>query len=122
MEPITISEESTVNDILRAIDTWAINRGGEEAKDLWAILSAMRGPDDSDDNIKFTSTCRIRGFALPHLAGIAGAIVRDTLYHEGMRELIAFNESNSHHFNNHVRQAAIAIRKYSILPIESPTY
>src|SRR3990167_6582144 len=43
-------------------------KGNQGAKDLWNILSALRGPDDGNLGAKSTTTIPIRQMAFPKLA------------------------------------------------------
>jgi hypothetical protein len=117
----TIDNETTALELLRAIDSWAYAAPIKEANALWGYLTALRGPDSEDDNIKGTTTARIRGFALPHLARRVGAAVGmlgyNTLLPEGLdraanRLLHDDDEIWAHerHFAHHILWASRAIK------------
>jgi len=69
---LVIPAETTALEVLRAIDTWAGITDVYDARRLWAILTALRGPDTADDAVKAATTQHIRGI-VPTLAGKAGA-------------------------------------------------
>jgi hypothetical protein len=70
--------DRTVLQVLRAIDAWAGERrenGSDDGDRLWAVLSAMRGPDSDDQILKSRTTAVLRDAALHTLAQAGGAIV-----------------------------------------------
>lgn len=63
--------DTTVRKMLDAIDRFLVqpeNRRNGASRQLWLILSALRGPDSSNDRIKDQITVPIRRAALPRLA------------------------------------------------------
>lgn len=56
---------SKVRAALDVIDS-ILSEGGQDSRDLAAILSALRGPDkNTDEGLKITTTCAIRTIAFP---------------------------------------------------------
>lgn len=105
-----ISPDMTAKDILASIDKWGYHTNRVEAKKLWLILSALRGPDVEDAG-KHGTTLLIRTAALPQLADTAG-------YEKHYRpvadaELVTLAEGGGvgggHHFRTHIRLAARAL-------------
>lgn len=62
-----------VRDALAAIDNAAADMDSLEREDLWAILTAMRGPDERAmrDEFKQLTTTRLRAITIPFLADVA---------------------------------------------------
>ena len=89
-------------------------KGGRNAIDLWAILTALRGPDDNSDSfLKASTTEPIRTKAFPVLAregnngGIpAGFAPRSRKIDSRAGFRFPFN-----HFLSHVDMAAVAIAR-----------
>ena len=52
--------------VLNSIEN-VLLRGDQTSKELATILSALRGPDDQDDNLKVRSTGVVRAKAFPRL-------------------------------------------------------
>jgi hypothetical protein len=71
MTNFTIPGEVGVEDLLRALDEWAV-QNDEKGRALWAVLTAMRGPDQKmtpDAKLmKQYTTGIVRRLALPRLA------------------------------------------------------
>ncbi len=112
-----ITPQSTALDILKAIETWAGQvRDQAEPRHLWAVLSALRGPDVRDsDPAKQETTIYIRAVALPTLAALAHADLPYAEYHGAwstkskLAELGAWRGVDRHldrHFGGHIRTAA----------------
>jgi len=82
-----------------------------DAADLWNILTALRGPDSCDCDLKQQTTAIIRAHAFPKAAA-------------GMHRVLAFVNSvdttivcdDCHHFESHVWEAARALG----IPITPP--
>jgi len=109
-----IDEPQTARQVLDIIDKFLVGDFMNEARKLWDILAALRGPDDAKIGDKNGTTCPIRCAALPLTAkryqtGYSipgGAMFSDRLY-TGPREY-AFDA----HFHNHVVSAAMALNLY----------
>lgn len=91
-------------------------KGGEDARDLWDVLSALRGPDSQDDVLKDTVTCPIRRAAFPKTTKrlIAGDIQIGPVfasYNGRTKEYDAKAASAGTHFAYHAREAWRALNK-----------
>lgn len=104
-----ITAGSSVRDILDAIEWWAgENRYSRGPMALWAVLTALRGPDIGGAQInsperlrlKRASTARVRAETLPNLATIANATV-NTDGHAPSTAGQDYDEE-SVHFNGHI--------------------
>lgn len=91
--PLIIPTNATALEILDAIDDWA-QRGQAEgyggsqehydatkdpdrqAYHLWVILSALRGPDNGNDEVKRDTTEFIRALTVPHLCAGRANVAR----------------------------------------------
>jgi len=85
-----------------------------EARDLWSVLTALRGPDNEDTELKWRTTAVIRAKAFPKAA--------QTCVH-GMAVVVTgansvrYCTSDLSHFGSHVYSAARALD----IPITEPT-
>lgn len=104
---LTIPPEATAKEVLKAVNTWADNAELKQAKQLWFILTALRGPDNGSDNLKSATTALVRGYSLPDLARRGGA---DYQYVEepDIRELAEGVQKydGQRHFLTHIWRAA----------------
>jgi len=88
--------------------------GRQPDKFIWQVLSALRGPDDGDSNLKNLTTARVRSiFGLEACANSpTGAIVNDIpLPH---RQIVRRNEllkKSGWHFKSHFEQAMSALQR-----------
>ena len=110
-----INKDATPKEILTAINEWAkmqphpteppYNAQGP-VWELWAILTALRGPDVGSPeaiDMKHDTTCVIRWNSLPDLADLAGAFTdKLSTVHIPPREQYS-------HFGQHMKQAADAL-------------
>jgi len=55
IDPLTEARE-TLKEVVRML-----NKGNEGSRALWLVLTALRGPDDGDLNLKARTTARLRG-------------------------------------------------------------
>jgi hypothetical protein len=55
----------SAKEVLAALDEWAIQTDDLESKRLWDVLTALRGPDNEDTQMKLNATVPIRKRALP---------------------------------------------------------
>lgn len=63
-----IEEPKTCSDVLEIIDVF-LNKNNDESKTLWAVLTALRGPDNNEQGLlKDTTTAVIRTKAFPKTA------------------------------------------------------
>ena len=77
-----------------------------------SLLSAMRGPDDGNPNIKAHTTVRIRG----QLRWRCGAIAQPPSNVNGWNQLVdTARVSSSHHFASHIESAVKALRTFRII-------
>lgn len=65
---------------LDRIDMFLANQPSVVARELWNILTALRGPDNGNDAIKDETTCVIRTKAFPQLANSFFQVIRLVLY------------------------------------------
>jgi hypothetical protein len=63
-----VREASTAKEALAVVQD-VLNGGGRQAKMLWDVLTALRGPDSRDQNLKERTTARIRYMALGDAPG-----------------------------------------------------
>jgi len=98
-----------MNDIRRLLDR--IGRSGFDSpnKDwvVWTLLTALRGPDNKNDNLKQYSTARLRGEIVPNLAQGAYADVDPGELHK-INPAAANTEP---HFSNHFNLAISSLEK-----------
>lgn len=113
----------SVLEILQMLDWWSRHATGDEIEHLWAILSALRGPDDSDTVLKGQTTAWVRTAALPGLAALAGATIAkpwgkaaEAVTDEKLEELVldaekleSANPEHSVHFVRHIQRAFEAL-------------
>ena len=71
---------------------------------LWYILSALRGPDEGDADVKYASTARLRAVVVPNLARANGATISDKPL-----ALLNYSEKLGDHFIAHFNRACGAI-------------
>ena len=74
------------------------------AQDIWDILTALRGPDDEDEEVKQATTAVIRNAALGYLSvQRMGAVYN-------LEDVVRLSgEGRFGHFASHVRRAAAAL-------------
>lgn len=100
---------------LDQIDEWLTEEGGAQ---LWDVLTALRGPDNSEDRyLKFLTTNHIRTTAFPKLAqqywhgdahfGTAAQRVHLTVH----GEFPSTTNTDVSHFGVHITNAARALTK-----------
>lgn len=102
-----------VKTALRKIDALTVGLSVEEQRDLWDILSAMRGPDNDDVNLKEQTTCVIRALAFPKItaggqAMIAGKGSKVADINTALSDNIL---GGAGHFMSHIHAAERALRK-----------
>lgn len=74
---------------------------GKFDEDLWTLLTALRGPDDEDGELKRKTTAFVRAATLPALAQYNCASV----YYVGSGWRVAHTLMIGDHFSEHVRRA-----------------
>jgi len=82
-------------------------------REVWAVVTALRGPDSKDDNdtdrwVKRKTTCVIRGLLFSSLRW-ADYVPNPTKDHVASLHSAIANKSS--HFNIHIRNAMAALRK-----------
>ncbi len=86
--------------------------GDEADKQLWAVLTALRGPDIGfvtvDDSIKNVTTAAIRGLVCPDAAHPVGAVVTEVVPVEPKNTVYICNDE-FWHFRLHYRLARNAL-------------
>lgn len=91
---------TTVSEVLDIIDTFLAEMDHVQSKQLWNILTALRGPDDDNTDTKLKTTSPIRTAALPKTAlnsNKCGAIFR------AVDELV--EPMGGSHFSRHIQYA-----------------
>lgn len=103
---------TTMREVLDIIDE-ALARNDHEAEQLWAVLTALRGPDSNNSDLKLRTTAVIRSRAFPRTAKIARESTWDVpggaTYAESYMPLPTEVPRNGQHFDWHVHCAAIAL-------------
>lgn len=104
-------EGMTALEILKAIDNWAAdNLGNYESKVLWDILTALRGPDSGDSELKWNTTAIIRAYTLPILATGNAMVNKEQRINETLSKIMNYDKIDAqNHFKNHIRDAIHAI-------------
>jgi hypothetical protein len=99
-DSILQQDRPSANELLDLIDRFLVE--SPEAKALWDIMGAVRGPDSEDDDEKLDHTCPVRCAAFPQTAkrGLAYAIFINGRY----KEPAALG-----HFGEHIRCAVTAL-------------
>lgn len=87
-----------------------------EQKDVWAILTALRGPDNVNHELKEYTTAVIRNHVLADLAMTVGAVVwGDTPeYAEKRRTWLSFSSPLLGHFEAHAAAAFRALERRDV--------
>lgn len=62
---------SSAREMLDAIDSFLVEAPVEEARSLWDVLTALRGPDNGNDAVKDETTLPIRRTAFPKMAAMS---------------------------------------------------
>lgn len=100
--------ESSVREMLDAIDTFFVTKNEQESEELWDVLTALRGPDSKEDrNLKPSTTVHIRIAAFPKFAaGLSNSHMADFVTTERLHNLDPFSPS---HFLQHIHYAIKAL-------------
>ena len=114
----------TALQALQLIDE-VLAAGGVDGKNLWGILTALRGPDNGNNEMKERTTCVIRRLALPRTTSAAqgttpwpngyrnGAYFGSPRVVETVPKLDWF--SDDEHFQTHICHATHALRDLGLL-------
>ncbi len=95
----------------------------EEKRDLYELLSAVRGPDFDDDDLKMITTAKIRVFlfgsqeALKYTGSLNNS---DPILESDIKQCPTV--SDKQHFGNHVARAYDVINKLQGFPKLKDTY
>lgn len=136
-----IPKSLTALEILTAINIWGGQPRGpyvgittreeadnlHEARRLWRILTALRGPDNGSDDLKMVTTALIRGAVVPDFAKAGGALTSDgprsvlvdlllpvaesgvEAAEQWIQQQVGYMPSIPEHFLLHFRHAAAAL-------------
>lgn len=89
-----------IEDVLLGLDVWT-------AAQVWAVISALRGPDVYEDcHLKGGTTGIIRSKAFPRYGYSQGLVVNPK---DNEIDRTALNQSKSFHFMGHITEAAAAL-------------
>lgn len=108
--------DQELRDILDKIDAYLYGNGSdiswkdrEKSRALWAILSALRGPDVDCQELKAATTAVIRATAFPKTAFVShsrGGRVQAAMNEDSSEQLYTRQkEMKSSHFLIHAREA-----------------
>jgi hypothetical protein len=109
MEPM-FKPTASAREVLAQIDEWAYTASTQEAKKLWDVLTALRGPDNGDRVLKARTTAVIRQHSVPALADLSHAFVLGASSVEC--------PPLPDHFHHHIRRAARALGVKVVEPQE----
>lgn len=112
-----VKKPATLRDVLDVIDN-ALAKQDNTARDLWSVLTGLRGPDNPNDSrLKDKSTVYIRQAAFPETAKLA----RTRMYNAVNNVIMAASDSISMevptgpgHFKSHARTAMKALKLESV--------
>lgn len=98
------SKRLTMKQVLKAVVA-KLNEGSDESKNLWKVLSALRGPDDEYSSKKVATTAVIR-WKIGLAQGVVPADVEKDNRHssELRKEVSLYN-----HFERHAHDAFLAL-------------
>ena len=98
-----------VREMLDKIDTF-LTGDIADARALWDVLSALRGPDNGDGESKLDSTLPIRRAAFPKVLAMheEGSRFLNAAF-LGNNELFDLHRAGGEHYTAHARKAAIAL-------------
>lgn len=92
-----------LNKLSRTLD-----KGGENARYVWAILAALRGPDSSNERVKEHSTAMIRSFLVDHEDKPSGTLESLVVHEFNSYQFHRYPDA-SEHFNSHITSAFEAL-------------
>lgn len=102
----------SVTQVLSMLDNWCERTTHEQARRLWNILSALRGPDAATIQLKQQTTSLIRAASLPQAAmrlGMDVAMTAPDIDRLNTLVRIKAPEDEPRHFYNHISYAAAAL-------------
>lgn len=98
-----------------------LNYEGSASADLWAILTALRGPDNEDDQLKKRTTTNIRGAI--GLDGSPGRFRSAVVTHGPVKyqnpSMTENKVAGCAHFAAHINSALWALERFKIIEISS---
>lgn len=101
----------TCGEMLDHIDRFLCERRRGDARRLWQVLTALRGPDNGDRLLKLRTTAALRSAAFPRLADKAVFFQPAQFADAASYQAPAGPGSDLWHFTAHVRMAAAALRE-----------
>jgi hypothetical protein len=113
--------DSNLKQILNQIDNFLTTADRYQAQDLWSILTALRGPDSDNDQIKYETTAVIRALAFPEAAKTTGQR-EDSVYQATLGYMVNTKVTNQDtwlavsklkpgHFRDHIKFALRILTK-----------
>lgn len=118
MHYMTTPSPDTVNAVLDRIDE-VLASGGAESRQLWDILTALRGPDSGDIVVKRDYTAPIRAAAFPRSAD---ANSRFSLAFMWPTTLPSVHTAQlDQHFFSHIDTALTALHEINRTPFDYTT-
>ena len=113
-----VATPSGTKQMLDSIISFLNNAPYEESRQLWDVLTALRGPDDNNTGLKSVTTARIRGVLGLRPNGASGAVVDNGApvhseasgYDMFYKLKESVNESVLYHFAKHYAHAVAALR------------
>lgn len=100
---MNFTKETTAKDILAMIDEWSLNASYPEKRNLWDILSALRGPDSDNEELKERTTTVIRSKAFSNFG-------KECAWFAPRGVKIQMNGTEDQkHFIGHIKMAANAL-------------
>lgn len=103
------SASAKVEHILEAIDVWAQDAPFGQVQKLWYVLTALRGPDSGNTQIKQLTTAIIRNKAVPRLTRRIGADIKKGEANLDNIKTVAELTKESTHFLRHAEDAIEAL-------------
>ena len=103
-----------------------LNQDGPNAAALWAILSALRGPDESTNHTKAVTTERIRGAIgidpRVGLGQLGPAVTSEPLDQEALKwKNEQVDENRFYHFFSHYKGAVAGIKYFLNYDLKTET-
>jgi hypothetical protein len=113
-----VATPSGTKQMLDSIISFLNNAPYEESRQLWDVLTALRGPDDNNTSLKSITTARIRGVLGLRPNGAAGAVVDDGVpihndasgYDMFYKLKETVDNTVSYHFAKHYAYAVATLR------------
>jgi hypothetical protein len=115
-----MKELQTARQVLDVLDEFISRPGNEEfvqeKRDLWAVLTALRGPDKEYEavQLKDSATAVVRAHAFPRCAALdayyIGIGIGFDSFDRAHARITAENTGIHHHFARHIRDAFRALK------------